>query len=92
MGARGISLDGSLCKGYMEVQIYTTPTCPWCQKLKDWLKKKKISFIEHDITESDKARDEALEKSSQLGVPVIDIDGKIVVGFNEGELEKALKE
>jgi len=76
----------------MEIQIYTTPTCPWCQKLKDWLKKKKVAFIEHDITESDKARDDALEKSSQLGVPVIDIDGKIIVGFKEGELEKALKE
>jgi len=44
----------------MEIQIYTTPTCPWCQKLKDWLKKKKVAFIEHDITESDKARDDAL--------------------------------
>ena len=75
----------------VEVQIYTTPTCAYCQKLKAWLKKKKVSFIEHDITESDKARDEALEKSSQLGVPVIDIDGKVIVGFNEKELEKALK-
>ena len=76
----------------MEIQVYTTPTCPWCQKLKAWLKKKKLSFIEHDITESDKARDDALEKSSQLGVPVTDIDGKIVVEFNEKELENALKE
>jgi glutaredoxin 3 len=76
----------------MDVQIYTTPTCTWCKKLKDWLKKKKISFIEHDITESDKLRDDLLEKSSQLGVPVIDIDGKIITGFKEEELEKALKE
>ena len=76
----------------MDVQIYTTPTCTWCKKLKDWLKKKKISFIEHAITESDKLRDDLLEKSSQLGVPVIDIDGKIITGFKEEELEKALKE
>ena len=75
----------------VEVQIYTTPTCSYCQKLKIWLKKNKVSFIEHDITESDKARDEAAKKSSQLGVPVIDIDGKVIVGFNEKELEKALK-
>jgi glutaredoxin 3 len=75
----------------MEVQVYTTPTCPWCKKLKDWLKKKKVSFIEHDITESDKARDELIEKSSQLGVPVTDIDGTIITGFNEKELEAALK-
>jgi len=74
----------------MNIQIYTTPTCSWCQKLKEWLKKKNVAFIEHDITESDKARDEALDKSSQLGVPVIDIDGRIIVGFNEKELEEAL--
>ena len=74
----------------MEVQIYTTPTCSWCEKLKTWLKKKNISFIEHDITESDKARDDALEKSSQLRVPVIDIDGKILVGFNPKKIEEAL--
>ena len=76
----------------MTVQIYTTPTCSWCEKLRTWLKKKNISFIEHDITESDKARDEALEKSSQLGVPVIDVDGKIITGFHEKELESVLKD
>ncbi|PIZ52095.1 NrdH-redoxin [Candidatus Woesearchaeota archaeon CG_4_10_14_0_2_um_filter_33_13] len=75
----------------MEVQIYTTPVCPWCKKVKDWLKKKKVSFIEHDVSESDKARDDMIEKSGQMAVPVIDIDGKIIVGFNEQKLEDALK-
>lgn len=76
----------------MEVKIYITPTCKWCQKLKEWLKKKKISFQECDVAESQNKifRDELIQKSGQLAVPVIDIDGKIIVGFDEKELEKAL--
>lgn len=75
----------------MEIQIYTTPTCPWCKKLKQWLKRRRYSFQELDTTESDTYRDELLEKSGQLAVPVIDISGIIVVGFNEAEIVKAIK-
>ncbi|HLC90635.1 MAG TPA: glutaredoxin domain-containing protein [Candidatus Nanoarchaeia archaeon] len=75
----------------MTIQIYITPTCPWCDKLKVWLKKKKLSYTEHDLIESDKARDDILEKSGQLAVPVIDIDGQIIVGFDEKKLEEAVK-
>ena len=76
----------------MEIKIYTTPTCKWCQKLKDWLKSKKIKYEERDISESQNKtfRDELIQKSGQLAVPVIDIDGKILIGFDEKELEKAL--
>jgi glutaredoxin 3 len=70
--------------------IYTTPTCEWCEKLKKWLKRKKVDFEDRDTTEETEWRDELLEKSDQLAVPVIDINGKIIVGFNEAELEKAL--
>ena len=75
----------------MSIQIYTTPTCPWCERLKAWLKKKKLSYVEHDLIESDKARDEVLEKSGQLSVPVIDFDGQIIVGFDEKRLEEVVK-
>ena len=54
----------------MEINVYAIPTCPWCTKLKDWLKKKKVAFIEHDLTESDSARDEMIEKSHQMATPV----------------------
>ncbi|MFH0701743.1 MAG: glutaredoxin domain-containing protein [Candidatus Woesearchaeota archaeon] len=71
----------------MEVKIYSTPTCTWCQKAKEWFKKNKVSFQDMDITESDTYRDELIEKSHQMAVPVIDIDGKIFVGFQEKVME-----
>ncbi|MBS3126796.1 glutathione S-transferase N-terminal domain-containing protein [Candidatus Woesearchaeota archaeon] len=74
----------------MEIKIYTTPTCSWCVKLKEWLKKKKYAFQELDVTEEDEYSDEMLAKSGQLAVPVIDIDGKIIVGFHEQKIEEAI--
>ncbi len=75
----------------MTVKIYTTPTCPWCKKTKEFLKLKKIGYTELDVTSNEKARDEMVKKSKQMGVPVLDIDGKIIVGFDQGAIEKALK-
>ncbi len=75
----------------MPVKIYTTPTCPWCTKAKDFLKKKKIAFTELDVTSNEKARGEMIKKSKQMGVPVLDVNGVIIVGFDELEIEKALK-
>ena len=77
----------------MEIKIYTIPTCPWCTKAKEWLKKKKLSFQDCNVAESQNSqyRDELLEKSGQMGVPVVDFDGEIVVGFNEKRLEEALE-
>ncbi len=74
----------------MKIKIYTTPTCSWCKKLKEWLKKKKLPYEDCDISESQNKtfRDELLDKSGQLAVPMIDIDGKIIVGFDERLLEK----
>ena len=74
----------------MDIKIYITPTCAWCKKLKEWLKKKKVAFQEIDIIESDSARDEVIQKSGQIAVPVIDIDGQIIVGFDEEKLEKLI--
>jgi glutaredoxin 3 len=54
----------------MEVKVYTIPTCPWCVKLKDWLKKNKVAFQDFDLTESGSARDEMIQKSSQMATPV----------------------
>jgi glutaredoxin-like YruB-family protein len=75
----------------MEVKIYTTPSCAWCQKLKEWLKKKKIGYQEMDVTESDNYREEMVEKSNQMAVPAIDLGGEIVVGFDEKRLEEIFK-
>ena len=74
----------------MQITIYTTPTCPWCKKAKEFLREKGIKFTEKDVTESDKFRDEAIEKSGQMGVPVIEIGDKVLVGFNPKKIEESL--
>jgi len=75
----------------MEIKIYTIPSCPWCEKAKEWLKKKKYSFQELDVSESNTYRDELLDKTSQLAVPVFDIEGICVVGFDEKKIEEAIQ-
>ena len=75
----------------MELKIYTTPTCIWSKKLKDWLKKKRIVFQEFDLIENEDAREEIMLRSGQLATPVIEIDHKIIVGFQEKMLEELIK-
>ena len=75
----------------MNVTVYSTITCPWCHRAKEFLKEHKIKFRDINVGEDRKAADEMVRKSGQTGVPVIDVDGKIIVGFNEVELKKALK-
>jgi len=75
----------------MEIIIYTIPTCAWCKKLKEWLKKKRFRFEERDVYEEDKYREELLGKSNQLAVPLIDVDGEIIVGFEEEKLLKIIE-
>jgi glutaredoxin 3 len=76
----------------MKIITYTIPTSPWCEDLKAWLKSNKIKYEDRDLAESQNKifRDEMLEKSGQLAVPVIDIEGKILIGFDEKDLKKAL--
>lgn len=74
-----------------KIIIYTTPTCSWCGQLKAWLKKKRLAFEDRDVTEEEKYCDELIEKSGQMAVPVIDIEGKILIGFDEKVLEKAIE-
>ncbi len=73
------------------IKIYTTPVCVYCKMAKDFFKKNNVAFEELDVTTDDNLVDEMVAKSHQMGVPVIDIDGEIFVGFNRGEIEKALK-
>ena len=76
--------------GKRRVTIYSTQTCPWCKKTKEFLKANKISFTNKDVGTNQKYAKEMIEKSGQQGVPVTDINGKIIVGFKEGELKRAL--
>ena len=72
------------------VKIYSTPSCPWCKRTKEFLKENKISFTDIDVAGDEKAVKEMIEKSGQMGVPVLDIDGKIIVGFDEAKLKELL--
>lgn len=76
--------------GMKTIKIYTTPTCVYCKMAKEFFAKNNLSYEEFNVAEDQKAREEMVNKSHQLGVPVIDIDGEIIVGFDEGELRKAV--
>ncbi len=75
----------------MPVKIYSTPTCPWCAKTKEFFREHNVKFTNIDVSKNRKAAEEMVRKSGQMGVPVIDIDGKIIVGYNETALKRALK-
>ena len=74
-----------------KIRVYTTQACPYCIMAKDFLKAAKVKFEEVDVEADTKAAQEMMEKSGQMGVPVIDIDGRIIVGFDKEALKKALK-
>jgi len=76
----------------MTVKVYSTPTCPYCKMVQEYLKEKGVEFEHIDVAADQKAANEMIEKSGQMGVPVIDIDGKIIVGFNKEEIEKVLSQ
>ena len=73
-----------------KVVIYTTPTCPYCHQAKSFLAERGVAFTDKDVAVDREARDEMVKKSGQLGVPVIEVDGNIVVGFNRGKLDELL--
>jgi len=73
------------------VEIFTTPFCIWCKKTKEWFKDHKVKYEEHDVSADDKAKEKMIEKSEQMGVPVILVDDQVIVGFDEQALKIALK-
>ncbi|MGB7957984.1 MAG: Uxx-star family glutaredoxin-like (seleno)protein [Minisyncoccia bacterium] len=73
-----------------KVTIYSTPTCVYCKMAKEFFKENNVPYEEIDVAADAKARNEMFEKSRQMGVPVIDIDGEITIGFDKGTLKKAL--
>jgi len=75
----------------MKVKIYTTPTCPYCEMAKQYFKSKNIDYEEVDVTSDIEAAREMIEKTGQMGVPVIEIGDTIIIGFNRAAIERALK-
>ena len=73
------------------VKIFSTPTCPWCMRAKQYLDAKGISYENVDVSANTEAGEEMVRISGQMGVPVIVVDGQVVVGFDKGKLEELLK-
>ena len=73
-----------------KVTIYTTPTCPWCHRAKKFLQENQVAYEEKDVASDHDARHEMIRISQQMGVPVIDIEGEVVIGFNEPVLRDRL--
>jgi len=74
----------------MSVKIYSTPTCPWCNVTKNYLKSKNVPFQDFDVSKDRDAALEMIQKSGQRGVPVVEINGNIIVGFNQRSIDKYL--
>ncbi|MGB9612686.1 MAG: glutaredoxin family protein [Candidatus Margulisiibacteriota bacterium] len=73
-----------------QVKVYSTPTCPYCRMVKDFLFQNNIPFEDIDVSSNQAAAQEMIRKSGQMGVPVIDIEGQIVVGFDRSKLKQIL--
>jgi len=73
-----------------KIKIYSTPACPYCHLLKEYLKEKNIEFEDIDVSQNQEALQELVKKTGAMAVPVIDIDGEIVVGFDKEKIDKLL--
>lgn len=73
------------------ITIYSTPSCPYCVMAKDFFDQKGITYTYVDVSSNIKAAQEMVRKSGQMGVPVIDIDGKIIVGFQPEVFTQLIK-
>ncbi len=73
-----------------KIKLFTTPICPYCVTLKNFLVEKGMAFEEIDVSENEQAANEMIEKSGQMGVPVLDIDGEIIVGFDKPKISQLL--
>jgi len=75
----------------MSVVVYSTPTCPFCHKAKEYLAEKSIEFEDVNVAEDAARQQEMIEKSGQMGVPVLDVNGTIIVGFDKAKIDAALE-
>ena len=74
----------------MSVIVYSTSTCPYCTMAKDYFKQQNIEFIDYNVGEDQTKAQEMIQKSGQMGVPVIDVNGSIIVGFDKTRINAAL--
>jgi len=73
-----------------KVVIYSTPTCPYCRRAKQYFKEKGVDFTDYNVAADRKLAEEMIHRSGQMGVPVIIIDDEVLIGFNQALLDKLL--
>lgn len=78
-------------KGAKKVTVYSTPTCPWCTTLKGWLEHNNVQYTDIDVSRDQQAAYDLVRRSGQQGVPQTDINGQIVVGFDQNRLKQLLE-
>lgn len=76
--------------GAHKILIYSTPPCVYCKMAKEYFNENNIAYEEKDVFHDEKAREEMFERSGQMGVPVIDIDGELSIGFDKAKLASLL--
>mgnify|MGYP001593922664 CR=1 FL=1 len=72
------------------ITIYSTPTCVYCNALKKYLTSKSLEYTEVDVSKDEKELEKMVAISGQMGVPVIDIDGNVVIGFDKQRVDEIL--
>jgi glutaredoxin 3 len=70
----------------MIVKVYSTPVCPYCHTLKEFLKERGVAFEDIDVSKDDKIMDDMIQRSGQMGVPVVEIDGQMIIGFDREKI------
>ena len=73
------------------IKVYTTDSCPWCDKAKKFLQSQNLEYTELNVQDDMEAREEMIKKSRQMGVPVLDINDNIIIGFDKAAILKALE-
>lgn len=73
-----------------KVKVYSTPTCPYCIRAKQFLKDSSVDFEDIDVSMNQQAAQEMIKRSGQMGVPVIDVNGEIIVGFDREKIKQTL--
>jgi glutaredoxin 3 len=72
------------------VVVFTTPSCPWCNRAKSYLRERHVSFREVDVSRNASAARDLVRKTGQMGVPVVEIDGRPIVGFDQPQIDRLL--
>lgn len=73
------------------ITIYSTPTCVYCKSLKEYFTEKNVQFQEIDVSENEKELEKMVAISGQMGVPVVDLNGEVVIGFDRERIDQILK-